>query len=47
MARRNLHPVAPQIQSISELRALRAKNPDVYKAWIQDPANDIGKLANR
>ena len=39
--------IAPQIQSISELRALRAKNPDVYKAWIQDPSNDIGKLANR
>ena len=39
--------IAPQIQTISELRALRAKNPDGYKAWIQDPGNDIGKLANR
>jgi len=39
--------IAPQIQTISELRALRAKSADAYKAWLSDPANDIGKLANR
>ena len=39
--------IAPQIQTISELRALRARSADAYKAWLSDPANDIGKLVNR
>ena len=39
--------IAPGIRTVSELRALRAKNPDAYQAWIGDPGNDIGKLANR
>jgi hypothetical protein len=39
--------LAPGIRSVSELRSLKVKNPDAYKAWIADPNNDISKLANR
>lgn len=39
--------LAPGIRSVSELRSLKVKNPDAYKAWIADPSNDISKLANR
>lgn len=38
---------APTIRTISELRALKAKSEDAYRAWMADPANDPGKLANR
>lgn len=38
---------APTIRTISELRALKAKSEDAYKAWMADPANDPSKLANR
>lgn len=38
---------APTIRSISELRALRERNVDAYKAWMADPGNDPAKLPNR
>lgn len=38
---------APTIRTISELRALKAKSEDAYKAWMADPANDPSKLQNR
>ena len=38
---------APTIRTISELRALKAKSEDAYRAWMADPANDPSKLHNR
>jgi len=37
----------PMIRTISELKALRAKSIEAYRAWMADPANDPSKLANR